>query len=153
VGKSVGKPRSGARQLPNRGFVVVFQGASSLSLDAKGRLSVPTRHRDVLSATAGGQLTFTSRGSTEWLVLNITGSLFQTSPNTYAVTKLLLVDGVSQLQTVCHWISTGSWHDFSLTKIITGLSAGNHTLQLGIAAEASTTVQGDWALNVGRLSA
>ncbi|HQY77112.1 MAG TPA: cell division/cell wall cluster transcriptional repressor MraZ, partial [Rhodoferax sp.] len=25
----------------------MFQGASSLSLDAKGRLSVPTRHRDV----------------------------------------------------------------------------------------------------------
>jgi len=37
----------------------VFQGASSLSLDAKGRLSVPTRHRDVLSATAGGQITIT----------------------------------------------------------------------------------------------
>jgi MraZ protein len=37
----------------------VFQGASSLSLDAKGRLSVPTRHRDVLSATAEGQLTIT----------------------------------------------------------------------------------------------
>jgi MraZ protein len=37
----------------------VFQGASSLSLDAKGRLSVPTRHRDVLSATAGSQLTIT----------------------------------------------------------------------------------------------
>ena len=35
----------------------MFQGASSLSLDAKGRLSVPTRHRDVLSATAAGQLT------------------------------------------------------------------------------------------------
>ncbi|TSE24459.1 Transcriptional regulator MraZ [Tepidimonas sediminis] len=28
-------------------------------LDAKGRLSVPTRHRDVLLATAGGQLTIT----------------------------------------------------------------------------------------------
>jgi MraZ protein len=28
-------------------------------LDAKGRLSVPTRHRDVLSATAAGQLTIT----------------------------------------------------------------------------------------------
>jgi MraZ protein len=39
--------------------VAVFQGASSLSLDAKGRLSVPTRHRDVLAATAGGQLTIT----------------------------------------------------------------------------------------------
>ena len=35
----------------------MFQGASSLSLDAKGRLSMPTRHRDVLSATAGNQLT------------------------------------------------------------------------------------------------
>lgn len=39
--------------------MVVFQGASSLSLDAKGRLSVPTRHRDVLQATASGQLTLT----------------------------------------------------------------------------------------------
>jgi MraZ protein len=37
----------------------VFQGASSLSLDVKGRLSVPTRHRDVLSATAFSQLTIT----------------------------------------------------------------------------------------------
>lgn len=37
----------------------MFQGPSSLSLDAKGRLSVPTRHRDVLSATAGSQLTIT----------------------------------------------------------------------------------------------
>jgi MraZ protein len=37
----------------------VFQGASSLSLDAKGRLSVPTRHRDVLGATANNQLTIT----------------------------------------------------------------------------------------------
>jgi MraZ protein len=37
----------------------MFQGASSLSLDAKGRLSVPTRHRDVLAANAQGQLTMT----------------------------------------------------------------------------------------------
>ena len=43
----------------DRGFQSVFQGASSLSLDAKGRLSVPTRHRDVLLATASGQLTLT----------------------------------------------------------------------------------------------
>ena len=42
-----------------QGVGAVFQGASSLSLDAKGRLSVPTRHRDVLSATAAGQLTIT----------------------------------------------------------------------------------------------
>jgi MraZ protein len=38
---------------------IMFQGASSLNLDAKGRLSVPARHRDVLLATAGGQLTLT----------------------------------------------------------------------------------------------
>jgi MraZ protein len=56
---------SGEKCLPSgipeekRGFQVVFQGASSLSLDVKGRLSVPTRHRDVLAATAGGQLTVT----------------------------------------------------------------------------------------------
>jgi MraZ protein len=37
----------------------VFQGASSLNLDGKGRLSVPTRHRDVLAATAENHLTVT----------------------------------------------------------------------------------------------
>ncbi len=38
---------------------VVFQGASALALDAKGRLSVPARHRDVLQALCAGQLTLT----------------------------------------------------------------------------------------------
>jgi MraZ protein len=47
------------RVLEQQGVWAVFQGASSLSLDAKGRLSVPTRHRDVLSATASGMLTIT----------------------------------------------------------------------------------------------
>lgn len=37
----------------------MFQGASSLALDTKGRLSVPTRHRDVLSAAASSRLTIT----------------------------------------------------------------------------------------------
>lgn len=37
----------------------MFQGASSISLDAKGRLSMPTRHRDALSAAAANQLTIT----------------------------------------------------------------------------------------------
>lgn len=37
----------------------VFQGASALTLDGKGRLSVPARHRDVLNATALGSLTIT----------------------------------------------------------------------------------------------
>ena len=37
--------------------MTVFQGASSLNLDAKGRLSVPTRYRDALQAQ--GQITIT----------------------------------------------------------------------------------------------
>ena len=37
----------------------MFQGASALTLDGKGRVAVPARHRDVLLATAGGQLTLT----------------------------------------------------------------------------------------------
>lgn len=37
----------------------MFQGASSLNLDAKGRLSMPTRHRDVLGESAAGRLTLT----------------------------------------------------------------------------------------------
>ncbi len=38
---------------------VVFQGASALALDAKGRLTVPARHREVLQALCNGQLTLT----------------------------------------------------------------------------------------------
>jgi len=53
----------------------VFQGASSLNLDGKGRLSVPTRHRDALVAMAQGQVTLTKHPHgclmlfprTEWL--------------------------------------------------------------------------------------
>ena len=37
----------------------MFQGASALAVDAKGRLSVPPRHRDVLLASAQGCLTVT----------------------------------------------------------------------------------------------
>ncbi len=38
---------------------LIFQGASALSLDAKGRLAVPARHRDALQALCNGQLTLT----------------------------------------------------------------------------------------------
>ncbi|WP_310387802.1 division/cell wall cluster transcriptional repressor MraZ [Roseateles sp.] len=37
----------------------VFQGASALAMDAKGRLAVPARHREVLQALCAGQLTVT----------------------------------------------------------------------------------------------
>ena len=37
----------------------VFQGASALTLDGKGRVAIPARHRDLLMATAAGQLTLT----------------------------------------------------------------------------------------------
>jgi MraZ protein len=37
----------------------LFQGLSKLTLDAKGRLSVPARHRDVLIAKCEGRVTLT----------------------------------------------------------------------------------------------
>jgi len=37
----------------------VFQGSSALTLDAKGRMSIPARHRDVLLSTEQGRLTIT----------------------------------------------------------------------------------------------
>lgn len=37
----------------------VFQGTSSLSIDAKGRMTIPVRYRDVLMDSAAGRLTAT----------------------------------------------------------------------------------------------
>ena len=37
----------------------VFQGTSALSLDGKGRVTVPARHRDALAALSANQLTLT----------------------------------------------------------------------------------------------
>jgi MraZ protein len=37
----------------------VFQGASSLNLDAKGRMSIPARHKDALAIQCEGRLTLT----------------------------------------------------------------------------------------------
>jgi MraZ protein len=38
----------------------MFQGAAALSLDAKGRLAIPARHRDALAAAADGALVLTA---------------------------------------------------------------------------------------------
>jgi MraZ protein len=38
----------------------VFQGATQLNLDSKGRLAIPGRHRDVLLAQCAGQLVLTA---------------------------------------------------------------------------------------------
>jgi MraZ protein len=37
----------------------VYQGASAMSMDAKGRLSIPARHRDALSIQCEGRVTLT----------------------------------------------------------------------------------------------
>ncbi len=37
----------------------MFQGASNLNVDVKGRLTVPARHRDALLVESEGRLTFT----------------------------------------------------------------------------------------------
>jgi MraZ protein len=38
----------------------VFEGATALSLDAKGRLAIPARHRELLLAAAEGSLVLTA---------------------------------------------------------------------------------------------
>ncbi|WIM05387.1 MAG: division/cell wall cluster transcriptional repressor MraZ [Candidatus Nitricoxidivorans perseverans] len=38
----------------------MFQGATALSLDAKGRMVIPTRHRDALDQAAKGRLVLTA---------------------------------------------------------------------------------------------
>jgi len=38
----------------------VFQGAAQLSLDAKGRLAIPARHRDALQSAGDGRLVLTA---------------------------------------------------------------------------------------------
>lgn len=47
----------------------LFQGTSALTLDAKGRIAVPSRHRDALMASVGGQLTLAKHPADCLLVL------------------------------------------------------------------------------------
>ena len=37
----------------------MFQGASAINLDVKGRMSIPARHRDALLAQGQGRITLT----------------------------------------------------------------------------------------------
>jgi len=41
-------------------FGSMFQGAAALSLDVKGRLAIPVRHREVLASAAEGRLILTA---------------------------------------------------------------------------------------------
>jgi len=41
-------------------MILMFQGAAALSLDAKGRLAIPARHREALAAASGGLLVLTA---------------------------------------------------------------------------------------------
>jgi len=45
---------------PNHIGGSMFQGASTINLDAKGRLAVPTRHRDALQNQGAGKLVLTA---------------------------------------------------------------------------------------------
>jgi MraZ protein len=54
TGNGAGEAGDGASPLP------VFRGVTELALDAKGRLAVPAKHRDVLVAHADGQLVLTA---------------------------------------------------------------------------------------------
>ncbi|MEY1662626.1 division/cell wall cluster transcriptional repressor MraZ [Isoalcanivorax beigongshangi] len=41
------------------GYFIVFSGRTALNVDAKGRLAIPTRHRDALMRSCGGQVVLT----------------------------------------------------------------------------------------------
>lgn len=40
--------------------ILIFQGATALNLDAKGRLAIPARHRESLAAVSAGHLVLTA---------------------------------------------------------------------------------------------
>ncbi|MDO5652761.1 MAG: division/cell wall cluster transcriptional repressor MraZ [Brachymonas sp.] len=47
----------------------MFEGASTLSVDAKGRISIPTRYRDALTGASGGMLHLTRHFNEPCLLL------------------------------------------------------------------------------------
>ena len=65
LGAGNGDGDAGAARLP------MFRGVTHLSLDAKGRLAVPARHRDALLAGGGGRLVLTADPSRCLLVYPI----------------------------------------------------------------------------------
>ncbi len=77
----------------------MFQGASQINLDAKGRLAVPTRHRDPLSAPSDGRLILTAHPDgclllyplTEWEPIRIRVMGFPAADRTASLWKRLLV--------------------------------------------------------------
>src|SRR3569832_1103095 len=52
-------PKLSIRQNKGRRISRVFQGASALNLDAKGRMSIHDKHRDALSIQCEGRVTLT----------------------------------------------------------------------------------------------
>ena len=56
-----GHPAQGSRQKSGAGAVrsVVFRGATKVSLDAKGRMAIPTRYRERLAALCDGEIVVT----------------------------------------------------------------------------------------------
>jgi MraZ protein len=56
-----GRPTRISRQKsdPRQVRITVFRGATKVSLDAKGRMSIPTRYRERLAASCDGQLIVT----------------------------------------------------------------------------------------------
>ena len=56
-----GHPAQGSRQKSEAGDVriVVFRGATKVTLDAKGRMAIPTRYRERLAARCDGEIIVT----------------------------------------------------------------------------------------------
>ena len=77
----------------------MFRGSSTLNLDSKGRLAVPTRHRDFLQSYCGGRLVITADPSKCLLIYPLPdwepiekklNSLSSFNPQTRSLQRLLV---------------------------------------------------------------
>ena len=118
----------------------MFQGATALSLDVKGRLAVPARHREALVEASGGQLVLTAHPhrclllypQTAWAPIRdklLAASSF--NPQSAAIKRLLVAPELrqfAQLEKQVWLVGQGShfeiWSDANWQKqldIFTGM--------------------------------
>jgi MraZ protein len=84
---------------------VVFQGASQINLDVKGRLAVPVKHRDGLAAPSAGKLVLTAHPhkclllypEAAWLPIRDRVMIFPAMNATAAVWKRMLIGFAEEL--------------------------------------------------------
>ena len=118
----------------------MFQGAAALSLDAKGRLTVPSRHRDALqgaSAPAASSLVLTAHPdgclllypASAWAPIRARVMAFPALDSRFSVWKRLLVGFAEEVEIDAAWrvlISPELRRFASLEKSVMLVGQGSH---------------------------